>query len=73
MYKRHRFPLEIIQYAVWLYCRFNLSHRDMEFGMHECIGLVANSREQSPVSAYGLPFDPALLFSTGHGAYRRAR
>ncbi|MFT5136297.1 MAG: putative transposase [Arenicella sp.] len=26
-YKRHRFPPEIISYAVWLYFRFNLSHR----------------------------------------------
>lgn len=30
IYKRHRFPPEIIQYAVWLYYRFNLSHRDIE-------------------------------------------
>jgi putative transposase len=30
MYKRHLFPPEIIQYAVWLYHRFNLSHRDIE-------------------------------------------
>ena len=29
-YKRHRFPPEIIQHAVWLYYRFNLSHRDIE-------------------------------------------
>ena len=29
-YKRHRFPPEIIQHAVWLYYRFNLSHRDVE-------------------------------------------
>ena len=29
-YKRHRFPSEIIGYAVWLYYRFNLSHRDIE-------------------------------------------
>jgi putative transposase len=29
-YKRHRFPSDIISYAVWLYCRFNLSHRDIE-------------------------------------------
>ena len=29
-YKRHRFPPDIIQYAVWLYHRFNLSHRDIE-------------------------------------------
>jgi len=30
MYKHHRFPPEIIQYAVWLYHRFGLSHRDVE-------------------------------------------
>ena len=29
-YRRHRFPPEIISYAVWLYHRFNLSHRDVE-------------------------------------------
>jgi putative transposase len=28
--KRHRFPPDIISYAVWLYYRFNLSHRDLE-------------------------------------------
>ncbi|MDX8385010.1 MAG: IS6 family transposase, partial [Gallionella sp.] len=30
IYKRHRFPPEIIQYTVWLYHRFNHSHRDIE-------------------------------------------
>lgn len=30
IYKRYRFPPAIIQYAVWLYFRFNLSHRDIE-------------------------------------------
>jgi putative transposase len=30
MYKRHRLPREIIHYAVWLYHRFSLSHRDIE-------------------------------------------
>ena len=29
-YKRHRIPPEIISYAVWLYYRLNLSHRDIE-------------------------------------------
>ena len=29
-YKRHRFPPDIISYSVWLYHRFNLSHRDIE-------------------------------------------
>jgi hypothetical protein len=26
-YQRHRFPPDIIQYAVWLYFRFNLSNK----------------------------------------------
>ena len=30
LYRRHRFPPEIIQYAVWLDYRFNISHRDIE-------------------------------------------
>jgi putative transposase len=29
-YRRHRFPPEIIQHAIWLYPRFTLSHRDVE-------------------------------------------
>jgi transposase-like protein len=29
-YKRHRFPKEVIQHAVWLYFRFTLSLRDVE-------------------------------------------
>lgn len=35
LYKRHRFPPEIISHAVWLYFRFNLSHRDVEDLMAE--------------------------------------
>jgi putative transposase len=30
IYKRHRFPPSVIQHAVWLYYRFNLSIRDVE-------------------------------------------
>jgi transposase-like protein len=29
-FKRHRFPPEVIQPAVWLYARFTLSYRDVE-------------------------------------------
>ena len=35
MYNRHRFPPEIIQYAVLLYYLFNLSHRDIEDNVSE--------------------------------------
>jgi len=40
-YKRHRFPPEIIQHAVWLYYRFNLSHRDIE-GLLAVRGIVVS-------------------------------
>ncbi len=30
LYKRHRYPTEIISPAVWLYFRFSLSYRDVE-------------------------------------------
>ena len=29
-YKRHRFPPEIIAHAIWRYCRFSVSYRDVE-------------------------------------------
>ncbi len=30
LYRRHRFPGEVISHAVWLYSRFLLSYRDVE-------------------------------------------
>ncbi len=30
LYKRHRYPTEIIAHAVWLYYRFTLSYRAVE-------------------------------------------
>jgi putative transposase len=30
LYKRHRFPAEIISHSAWLYDRFSLSYRDVE-------------------------------------------
>ena len=30
IYKRHRFPPDIVRYAVWLYYRLNLIFRDIE-------------------------------------------
>jgi putative transposase len=29
-YKGHRYPVEIINHCVWLYCRFPLSFREVE-------------------------------------------
>jgi putative transposase len=42
-YRRHRFPPEIIQHAMWLYLRFTLSYRDVEellAGRRQSVGLV---------------------------------
>ena len=51
-YKRHRFPPDIISYAVWLYYRFNLSHRDIEDLLAERgITLSAENRFASGVSS----------------------
>jgi putative transposase len=36
LYKRHRFPAEIISHCVWLYFRFCLSYRDVEELMAVC-------------------------------------
>jgi hypothetical protein len=35
LYKRHRFPAEIISHCVWLYYRFSLSYRDVQEMMAE--------------------------------------
>jgi putative transposase len=35
LYRRHRYPAEVITQAVWLYFRFNLSFRDVEELMAE--------------------------------------
>jgi len=32
---RHRFPLSIIQHALWLYHRFSLSERDVQELLHQ--------------------------------------
>ena len=45
IYKRHRFPPEIIQHTVWLYHRFNLSARDIEDLMAER-GIAINPKRQ---------------------------
>ena len=36
LYKRYRFPSDIIQHAVWLYYRFNVNHRDIEDLLAKC-------------------------------------
>ena len=51
IYKRHRFPPEIIQYAVWLYHRFNLS---LGFRSDLVRNAYNYSDESYPVQSRGL-------------------
>lgn len=39
MYKRHRFPAVIIQYAVWLYFRFNLRRVNIHAAIYNLFNL----------------------------------
>jgi putative transposase len=41
IYKRHRFPRDIIAYAVWLYHRCNLNHHDIEDLLADALGIVS--------------------------------
>ncbi len=56
IYKRHRFPPQIISYAVWLYHRFSLSHRDVEDLLAEQ-GITV-SRES--IRLWGIKFGPEI-------------
>jgi transposase-like protein len=60
LYKRHRFPVEIISHFIWLYDRFSLSYRDVEELMaergvtlsHEAVGTVI-ARAHCSICAIG--------------------
>ncbi len=52
-YKRHRFPPEVIQHTVWLYYRFNLSHRDIEDLLAERSIIVSHESIRLWVNKFG--------------------
>ena len=47
-YRRHRFPPEIIQHAIWLYLRFTLSYRDVEELLAEPAAISRSSGPAAP-------------------------
>src|ERR1700730_2931670 len=55
-YRRHRFPPEIIQHAIWLYLRFTLSYRDVE----ELLAERGLDISYATVRRLGLIFGPAI-------------
>jgi transposase-like protein len=55
-YRRHRFPPEIIQHAIWLYLRFTLSYRDVE----ELLAERGFDMSYETVRRWVLKFGPAI-------------
>ena len=58
-FKRHRFPPQIIQHAVWLYARFTLSFRDVEDLLAER-GIVASNET---IRRWFIKFGPQVAAS----------
>ena len=55
-FKRHRFPADVIKYAVWAYFRFTMSFRDVEDLLAERGVLVSNES----IRCWTLKFGPAI-------------
>ena len=55
-YRRHRFPPEIIQHAIWLYLRFTLSYRDVD----ELLAERGLDISYETVRRWVLKFGPAI-------------
>jgi transposase-like protein len=68
LYRRHRFPGEVISHCVWLYYRFSLSYRDIELMMAER-GVVLT---YETVRDWCLKFGPYFANELNAGIARRS-
>ncbi len=53
LFKRHRFPPDVIQHAVWLYFLFTLSIRDVEELLAQCGVKVSREAVRCSVNKFG--------------------
>jgi putative transposase len=60
LYKRHRFPVELISHAVWLSYRFLLSYRDVEELLAERGGAVSYETIRRWCTKFGQDFADGL-------------
>jgi hypothetical protein len=68
-YRRHSFPAEIIQHAIWLYLRFTLSYRDVE----ELLAERGLDVSYETVRRWALKFGPLIARKLRKGRRARAR
>jgi putative transposase len=59
-YSRHRFPVEVIQHAVWLYSQFSLSFRDVEELLAQRATDVSYETIRRSSIKFGLTYDKTL-------------
>jgi hypothetical protein len=64
-YRRHRFPSDVIQHAVWLYLRFTLSYRDVKDLLAEC-GLDSHKPLSAEITCRFQPKSGASLLRFLH-------
>jgi transposase-like protein len=81
-YRRHRFPPEIIQHAIWLYLRLTLSYRDVEELLAErgldislrnrtALGAEVRSRDRTTAASASPSAERSLASRRDGGADRR--
>jgi putative transposase len=67
-YRRHRFPSEIVQHAIWLYLRFTLSYRDVE----ELLAERGLDISYETVRRWVLKFGPAIAATPASSSAERS-
>lgn len=71
LYFRHRFPVEIISYAVWLYYRFSLSFRDVEELMAQRGVVVTYETIRIWAEKFGRAYAKRLRYRAGSAGNQR--
>ena len=69
-YRRHRFPPEIIQHAIWLYLRFTLSYRYVEELLNALLAMSVTCGNSENICS--LSVLPPLLTRNSSGTKREA-
>ena len=64
-YKGFRFPIEIINYCVWLYSRFSLSYRDVELLKTERGVIVSHETIRQGYQTFGREYAQKLRQKRG--------
>jgi hypothetical protein len=72
-YKNHRFPVEIISHAVWLYLRFCLSYRDVEELLFAGGVIVTYEAIQQWCQKFSQPYANELRRNSRSGGRSRVR